>query len=136
MIDKIYSKDRRMVNNAYKGNMLSTAVLTDMHRYHNLKSSTGVEVHQHDQLWLQGRIEEEKADAGLSLDCAPERLQKGQLPQPQQPITSAPRSNLLGRSGDSTTGLKKGESEISNPLRQSLVGTLGEALKAGSLRDS
>ena len=38
MIDKIYKKDRKMVNNMYKGNMLSTAVLTDMTRYHKLKS--------------------------------------------------------------------------------------------------
>ena len=52
MIDRIYSKDRRMVNNLYKGNMLSTAVLTDMHRYHNLKSSTGVEKMNYDELWL------------------------------------------------------------------------------------
>ena len=52
MIDRIYSKDRRMVNNLYKGNMLSTAVLTDMHRYHKLKSSTGVEKMNYDELWL------------------------------------------------------------------------------------
>lgn len=48
MIDKIYQKDRRMVNNLYKGNMLSTVVLTDMNRYHKLKSSTGVESKDYD----------------------------------------------------------------------------------------
>lgn len=73
MIDKIYNKDRRMVNNAYKGNMLSTAVLTDMNRYHKLKSNTGVESRHYDKLWFQERIEEEKADVGLSLDCAPNK---------------------------------------------------------------
>jgi hypothetical protein len=71
MIDKIYTKDRRMVNNMYKGNMLSTSILTDMTRYHNLKSSTGVENKNYDNLWLQGRIEEEKQDIGLMLDCTP-----------------------------------------------------------------
>ena len=49
MIDKIYNKDRRMVNSSYKGNMLSTAVLTDLNRYHKLKSNTGVETKQYDQ---------------------------------------------------------------------------------------
>ena len=72
MIDRIYSKDRRMVNNMYKGNMLSTAVLTDMSRYHKLRSQTGVENKNYDDLWLQERIQEEKADIGLSLDCAPQ----------------------------------------------------------------
>ena len=72
MIDKIYTKDRRMVNNNFKGNMLSTAVLNDMSRYHKLKSNTGVEQKLYDQTWLQERIEEEKNDMGLSLDCAPE----------------------------------------------------------------
>lgn len=72
MIDKIYNKDRRMVNSMYKGNMLSTAVLTDMTRYHRLKSSTGVESKDYDELWLQERIEEEQAELGLSLDCAPQ----------------------------------------------------------------
>lgn len=70
MIDRIYNKDRRMVNSLYKGNMLSTAVLTDMNRYHKLKSHTGVETKNYDQLYLQERIEEERNDVGLSLDCA------------------------------------------------------------------
>ena len=61
-----------MVNNNFKGNMLSTAVLNDMSRYHKLKSNTGVEQKLYDQTWLQERIEEEKNDMGLSLDCAPE----------------------------------------------------------------
>ena len=52
MIDKIYTKDRRMVNNNFKGNMLSTAVLNDMSRYHKLKSNTGVEQKLYDQTWL------------------------------------------------------------------------------------
>ena len=43
MIDKIYKKDRKLTNNMYKGNMLSTTVLTDLNRYHKLKSNTGVE---------------------------------------------------------------------------------------------
>ena len=52
MIDKIYQKDRKMVNNMYKGNMLNTAVLTDMTRYHKLKSQTGVENKNYDEAWL------------------------------------------------------------------------------------
>lgn len=71
MIDKIYTRDRRMVNNTYKGNMLSTTVLNDITRYHKLKSSTGVENKLYEEAWLQERIEEEKNDIGLSLDCAP-----------------------------------------------------------------
>lgn len=73
MIDKIYQKDRRMVNNMYKGNMLSTAVLTDMNRYHNLKSQTGVENKNYDDLWLQERVDEEMAQSGLNL--SPKTLQ-------------------------------------------------------------
>ena len=72
MIDKIYNKDRRMVNSLYKGNMLSTAVLTDMNRYHKLKSNTGVETKNYNEDWMKERIEEEKNDIGLSLDCAPQ----------------------------------------------------------------
>ena len=83
MIDKLYDKDRRMVNNSYKGNMLSTAVLTDMHRYHKLKSNTGVESRNYDKNNASQRIEEEKNDIGLSLDCAPQR--EPALPQPQSP---------------------------------------------------
>ena len=71
MIDKIYQRDRRMVNNMYKGNMLSTAVLTDMNRYHKLKSQTGVEATNYDEMWLQERIDEELREPGLSLDFAP-----------------------------------------------------------------
>ena len=48
-----------MVPNMYKGNMLATAVLTDMNRYHNLKSQTGVEKKDHDETWLQERVNEE-----------------------------------------------------------------------------
>lgn len=56
MIDKIYKKDRKMVNNMYKGNMLSTAVLTDMTRYHKLKSNTGVESKDYDHIYYHDRI--------------------------------------------------------------------------------
>lgn len=52
MIDRIYDRDRKMVNNLYKGNMLNTAVLTDMSRFHKLKSQTGVESHTYDDDWL------------------------------------------------------------------------------------
>jgi len=62
MIDKIYQKDRRMVNNMYKGIMLSTAVLTDMSRYHKLKSQTGVERKDFDEVWIQQRVEQEVAN--------------------------------------------------------------------------
>ena len=48
MINKIYQKDRRMVNSMYKGSMLSTTVLTDLNRYHKLKSNTGVEDRNYD----------------------------------------------------------------------------------------
>lgn len=71
MIDKIYTKDRKMINGAFKGNMLNTAVLTDMNRYHNIKSGTGVESKNYDTIWLQARIDEEAEEIGLSLDCAP-----------------------------------------------------------------
>mmetsp|Transcript_4832 Transcript_4832/g.5883 ORF Transcript_4832/g.5883 Transcript_4832/m.5883 type:complete len:110 (-) Transcript_4832:287-616(-) len=77
MIDKIYQKDRKMVNNTYKGNMLSTAVLTDMTRYHKLKSQTGVENKNYDEAWLQERIEEEMREPGLSLDFAPNSPREG-----------------------------------------------------------
>lgn len=70
MIDKIYKKDRKMVNNMYKGNMLSTAVLTDMTRYHKLKSNTGVESKDYDHIYYHDRIQEEESkDLGLRLDC-------------------------------------------------------------------
>ena len=72
MIDRIYQRDRKMVNNLCKGNMLNTAVLTDMNRYHKLKSQTGVEKQNYDDDWLQERIEEEMGDPGLSLDFAPD----------------------------------------------------------------
>ena len=72
MIDRIYQRDRKMINNLYKGNMLNTAVLTDLNRYHRLKSLTGVENQKYDEEWLQEKIEEEQNDPGLSLDFAPE----------------------------------------------------------------
>ena len=70
MIDKFYGNERKMVNNMYKGSLLSTAVLTDMHRYHKLKSNSGVEDPMIDEKWLeaQRQIEEEKNGYGLSLD--------------------------------------------------------------------
>ena len=71
MIDKIYVKDRKMINGAHKGNMLSTAVLTDMSRYHKVRSGTGVETKTYDDVWLQARIDEEAEEIGLRLDCAP-----------------------------------------------------------------
>ena len=71
MIDRIYQRDRKMINNLYKGNMLNTAVLTDLNRYHRLKSLTGVENQKYDEEWLQEKIEEEQNDPGLSLDFAP-----------------------------------------------------------------
>ena len=63
-----------MVNSMYKGNMLSTAVLTDMNRYHRLKSNTGVETKKYNETCIHDRIEEEKNDIGLSLDCAPTKV--------------------------------------------------------------
>lgn len=38
LIDKIYDKDRKMINNSLKGNMMSTVVLNEIYRYHKLKS--------------------------------------------------------------------------------------------------
>ena len=70
MIDQFYGNERKMVNNMYKGSLLSTSVLTDMSRYHKLKTSTGVEDPMIDEMWLeaQRKIEEEKNGYGLSLD--------------------------------------------------------------------
>ena len=102
-----------MVNNNFKGNMLSTAVLTDMHRYHKLKSNTGVENRLYDQVWLQERIEEEKNDIGLSLDCAqpsPSQLQaaltngtgNGSIHQ-EGGIAAGQLNSTLGAAADTST---------------------------------
>ena len=99
MIDKIYMKDRRMVNNMYKGNMLSTAVLNDIHRYHKLKSSTGVESKFYDDMWLADRIEEEKQEIGLSLDCAPNPGPVSLEPNANTPLIG--RANLSAAEGAS-----------------------------------
>ena len=71
MIDRIYTKDRRMVNNNEKDNKMSTIVLTKLDKFHNLKSQTGVERKQFDEEWLHDRIEEELLEVGLSLDYSP-----------------------------------------------------------------
>ena len=69
IIDKIYYKDRRMVNNAYKGNMLATAVLTDMGRYHKIKSSTGVESRKYQENIKQELASQDDHDnLGINLD--------------------------------------------------------------------
>ena len=58
-----------MVNNAYKGNMLATAVLTDMGRYHKIKSSTGVESRQYKtNMQTEMAAKEDGADLGINLD--------------------------------------------------------------------
>ena len=69
MIDKIYHKDRRMVNNNEKDNKMSTFVLTNMDKFHKLKSQTGVERKQHEEEWLRERIEEELQELGFSTDA-------------------------------------------------------------------
>ena len=74
MIDRIYNKDRRMINNNGKDNKMSTNVLTNMNKFHNLKSQTGVEKKHYDEKWLQERIDEELLELGLSLDYSPSKL--------------------------------------------------------------
>ena len=115
MINKIYEKDRRMINSMYKGNMLSTTVLTDLNRYHKLKSSTGVENKNYDKIWLQEKIEEEKQDIGLSLDCAPNA---------NATTESKPTAEVLAK----TTIFTK-EATDKATLQKSLKGSLGDDVK-------
>ena len=56
-----------MVNNAYKGNMLATAVLTDMGRYHKIKSSTGVESRHYQAMLAQEKASQEDVDGALGM---------------------------------------------------------------------
>ena len=90
MIDKFYGNERKMVNNMYKGSLLSTSVLTDMSRYHKLKSITGVEDPMIDEKWLEAQrlIEEEKNGYGLSLDYVMTKI--GVIPKDQDEGQKSP----------------------------------------------